>query len=299
MVEKRRLNADIASSVAQLQSIIKQFEKKQKLYRIIIRGKGLEFEAYRNFTADDDAGLIDWKASTRANKLLTKQFKEERDKKIMFLIDVSENMVSGSTEKLKCEYAAEVSGALAHMIMNGGDKAGFLYFNEEITKNIRPSRGDRHFGQFLDDVTNAENYKGGSNLKMALDFAFNYFPRATASVVIVSDFAIFDEETKKSMVLVSRRFETLLISVKDPIDKTLPDFSDEVVIEDPKTGQQMIVNPAIAKQIYEQQMIEDAKFLKKTCDVNNIDLLELMTDKPFVPSLAAFLKERIVRGRFR
>jgi len=299
MPEKRRLNADIASSIAQLQAILKQFERKQKLYRLILQGKGLEFETYRNFTPDDDAAMIDWKASKRANKLLAKQFKEERDLKIMFLIDIGENMISGSTEKLKCEYAAEVSGALVHMIMHGGDKAGFIYFNNQILKYIRPSRGKKHFGQFLDDITNAENYHGSSDLKLALDFAFNYFPRSTASVIIISDFASFNEETKKSLLTVARKFETLMISVRDPTDKTLPDFSEEIVIEDSGTGQQMLVNPSIAKKIYEQQMIEKEKFLKQTCSKNGIDLLEVMTDKPFVPTLAAFLKERTGRKFYR
>ena len=299
MAEKRRLNADIASSITQLKTIIKQFEKKQKLYRLILRGKGLEFESYRSFTPDDDASLIDWKASKRANKLLAKQFTEEQNLKIMFLIDSGENMISGSTEKLKCEYSAEVSGALAHMVMNGGNKAGFFYFNSKITKYVPPSRGGKHFSQFLDDITNAETYQGISNLKEALDFAFTYFPKSTASVIIVSDFASFDEETKKILLIVSKKFETLLLSIKDPTDKTLPDFSGEIVIEDPRTGQQMLVNPSIAKKVYEQQMLEKEKFLTQTCTENNIDFLELMTDKPFVPVLASFLKGRTARRKFR
>lgn len=298
MTEKRRLNADIASSISQLQAIIKQFEKKQKLYKLIIRGKGLEFETYRNFTPDDDAGMIDWKASKRANKLLAKQYKEEKDLKIMFILDVGENMVSGSTEKLKCEYSAEVTGALVHMVSSGGDKAGFIYFNEKVIKYIRPSRGEKHFGQFLDDITNAENYYGPSNLKLALEFGFNYFPRSTESVIVISDFANFNEETKTSLLPIAKKFETLLFLIKDPTDKTLPDFSEEMVIEDPETGQQMLVNPAIAKKIYEQRMLEKEKFLRETCSKNNIDFLELMTDKPFVSTLATFLKERIKRRHF-
>ncbi len=299
MPEKRRLNADIASSIAQLQAIIKHFEKKLKIYRLILRGKGLEFETYRNFTPDDDAGMIDWKASKRANKLLAKQLIEEKDLKIMFLIDTGENMISGSTEKLKCEYAAEVSGALAHMVMEGGDKAGFVYFNGQVTKYLKPSRGDRYFGQFLDYITDAENYGGPSDLKAALDFSLTYFPKSTESVIIVSDFASFNEESKTSLLTIAQKFETLVIPIKDPTDKTLPDFSEEIVIEDPGTGQQMLVNPAIAKKIYEQQMLEKEKFLKQTCSKNNIDLLELMTDKPFVPTLATFLKERTERRKFK
>jgi len=206
-------------------------------------------------------------------------------------------MVSGSTAKLKCEYSAEVTGALAHMVSSGGDKAGFLYFNEKVVKYVRPSRGEKHFGQFLDDITNAENYFGSSNLKIAFDFAFDYFPRSTESVVVISDFTSFDEEAKSSLLPIAKKFETLLLSIKDPIDKTLPDFSEEMVIEDSETGQQILVNPTIAKKIYEQQMLQKEKFLHEACSKNNMDLLELTTDKPFISSLATFLKERTKRRK--
>lgn len=63
MENKRVLNADIPGSVAELQAMMKQFLLKHKLYRILLRGKGLEFEAYRSYAQDDDASTIDWKAS--------------------------------------------------------------------------------------------------------------------------------------------------------------------------------------------------------------------------------------------
>ena len=72
-------------------------------YTSIFRGKGLEFDTYRNYSPGDDASFIDWKASARANELLVKEYVEERDVKIFFLVDVSSSMVFGSTEKLKNE----------------------------------------------------------------------------------------------------------------------------------------------------------------------------------------------------
>jgi len=296
MAEKKKLNSDIGSSISQLMAIIKQFEKRQKLYQIIIRGKGLEFESYRNFTPDDDANLIDWKASKRANKLLTKQFKREKDLKVVFMIDMSENMVLGSTEKLKCEYAAEVAGALSYLVMDTGNMAGFIFFNDGVKTYFRPSRGKKHFGMILDYLTSAENYGGSANLKTALDFSIDYIPETISSMIIISDFASFDDKIKKSISLVGKKFETLLLSIKDPLDKTLPNISGEVVIEDPNTGQQVLVNPALAKKVYESQIAKKEKEFRQFCLENNIDLLELMTDKQFAYTLATFLKER-VKGR--
>ena len=36
-------------------------------YRSRVKGKGLEFSNYREYTLEDDSNLIDWKASIRVN----------------------------------------------------------------------------------------------------------------------------------------------------------------------------------------------------------------------------------------
>jgi len=49
----------------------------------------------------------------------------------------------------------------------------------------------------------------------------------------------------------------------------------------------------LQKKAYEFYAQEQEKLLKTTCIQNNIEILEMMTDKPFVPTLAGFLKSRI------
>jgi len=95
---ERKLNLDIAGAVSEFEAYMREFLVKKIIYKIIFRGKGLEFDSYREFYPDDDAKDIDWKASTKANKLLVKQYVEERDLNIMFVIDISDNMLFGSTD---------------------------------------------------------------------------------------------------------------------------------------------------------------------------------------------------------
>ena len=134
MIE-RKLNIDIAGAISEFDAAAKEFELKEKIYKILFRGKGLEFESYREYSPEDDAEEIDWKASMRGGKILVKRYIEERDLGIVFMIDVSENMVLGSHEKLKCEYAAELIGALAHLILNSNDKIGFMFFSDIFEKS--------------------------------------------------------------------------------------------------------------------------------------------------------------------
>src|SRR6056297_1611562 len=129
-IAKKGMNLDIGEKVSELESVMNKFKIKNILYKLIFRGKGLEFDGYRNYSqGDDDASMIDWKASNRGNNLVVRKYIEERDLKIVSVIDVSENMVFGSTNKLKCEYAAEFAAALAHLIITSNDQIGFIFYN--------------------------------------------------------------------------------------------------------------------------------------------------------------------------
>lgn len=293
MEAKRYFNVNIPDAISEFQAAMREFLLKRRLYRILLRGKGLEFEAYRNYSQEDDASTIDWKASKRANSLLVKQYRDERNLKVVFLIDTGENMVFGSTEKLKCEYAAEVVAAFAHLITTTGDRPGFVFFGKEIKEYMKPSAGTKHFSRFIDYLTNPVNYGGPSDLKKGFEFLLNYVTKNIDSVILVSDFVSFNEELKKDLSLVASKFETTVLMVRDPLDNTLPDFLGEVVLEDPITGQQILINPRVAKGIYESYAQQQEKEVRTACIRNNIDLLEMMTDKHFVPTLSEFLKSRI------
>lgn len=292
-MEQRKLNVDIAGSISEFQAAMKEFLLKRRLYRLLLRGKGLEFEAYRSYAPDDDASAIDWKASMRSNNLLVKQYRDERNLKVVFLIDMSENMVLGSAKKLKCEYAAEVISAFAHLIITTGDKPGFVFFNDKVKDYLKPAGGTKHFSIFVDYISNPTHYVGASNLREGFNFLLNYVGRNVESAILVSDFTSFDESMKKELSLLSNKFETTVLMVRDPLDYTLPDISGELVVEDPETGQQLLVNPRIARQAYEAHAREQEMMVKDVCIRNNIDLLEMNTIKSFVPTLSEFLKSRI------
>lgn len=292
---ERRLNADVPGRISELSAAMKEFILKYRLYRILLRGKGLEFEAYRGYAQDDDAETIDWKASARANSLLVKQYRDERNLKVVFLVDTGENMVFGSEKRLKCEYAAEIVAAFSHLIISTGDKAGLALFSDKIKEYIKPSGGDKHFHLLVDRLTIASNYGRASNLSSAFDFSLDYISKGVDSVIIVSDFIYYNDSLKKKLHSIANKFETVLIMVRDPLDMELPKVSSEIVIEDPQTNQQLTLNPKVAAEIYKKISEKKLEALRKACLSGGIDLLELYTNEPFVPSLAAFLKGRLKR----
>src|SRR3989338_9186532 len=132
----RKLNINFPKAVARFELAMKEkFLSKTVFYKRAFGGKGAEFESYKNYSFGDDASLIDWKATMRAGgEPLIRQYLEERDLKIFFIVDVGENMVLGSGEKLKNETAAEIAASLAHLIIISGDSIGYLLYSDKIVR---------------------------------------------------------------------------------------------------------------------------------------------------------------------
>ncbi|MEK6945186.1 MAG: DUF58 domain-containing protein [Nanoarchaeota archaeon] len=292
MVEKR-LNTDIPEAITEFKAVMKEFRLKRDIYRILFRGKGLEFESYRDFSPDDDASEIDWKSSSRAQKLLVKQYKEERDLKIMFLIDVGSSMVFGSGKKLKCEFIAELTAAFAKLIMEEGDRVGFFLFSNDVKHFITPRNGEKHFQFLMDLMTNTETYGGVTDLDKGLDFAMRYLNKSINSVILISDFLRVTPESEKRLTLLSELFETILVRVRDPLDITLPNVEGEIVVESSLSGDQVIINPKVARAPYEKYAREQAKFVEEIFKKTEADYLDLVTSRSFSVPLAVFLKERL------
>jgi len=290
---KGRLNVEVSRGIAELESMLKNFRLKREMYKLIFRGKGLEFDSYRDFSPDDDAQSIDWKASSRAQKLLVKQYVEERDLKIMFLVDVGDNMVFGSTEKIKCEFVTELAAAFSKVMLDSHDRIGFVLFSDEIIDFVDCRPGEKQFQVFIESLSNGANYGGVTDLDKVLDFALDYIDNSISSVVLISDFLRITHETEKKLNLLARKFETIAIRVRDPLDITLPDVEGEIILENPENHQQVIVNPRVAKKSYEQYALEQSKIVEEIFKKSELDYLDLITDKSFAEPLAIFLKERL------
>lgn len=295
MVEKK-LNLDIPESVYRFESLMERIFPKRIFYKLLLRGKGLEFDGYRKYDVDDDASSIDWKASKRANALLVKQYIEERDIKIMFLIDVSDNMIFGSQEKLKCEYIAELVAALGYVITNSpSDQIGYKFFNNDIVHMTPLKPGKKQFETLAYEISDPDMYGGISDINNSMKKVIGMLEPDLTILFIISDFIGVDESCRNNFENLGAMFETIAIMVKDPLDRTFPDLNKEVIIEDPKTGDRILVNPKIAKKIYEENAALQENIVKEILENSNIDCLSLGTEEDFSPKLAMFLKNRAER----
>lgn len=298
LVKMGNLNIDPANAISELEAALHRFMIRRILYRILFRGKGLEFDGYRDYTPDEDAEDIDWIASLRAQRIIARKYIEERELHIYFAIDVSDNMVFGSGSKLKCEYAAEMVLALSHLIMNNGDNVGFILFSDKVKRVIPPKNGRNHFFLLIDSLKKGEIYGGPSHVTNVLDQLLNELPSNTNAVFVVSDFFNIGKNSERTFNLFSAKFETIGLMIRDLRDESLEGLKNELYLEDPETGRQIIVDPKLVRFDYRSYTLQQEKLVENLFKKSGGDFIKFLTNIKFAPILAAFLKDRVLRKAY-
>ena len=198
---KKFFKVDIAPAIRRLETISKNLVDTKVLggYLSVFKGRGLEFADYTNYTPEYDSRAIDWKASARTGDLLMREYIEERDVDIFFVVDSSTDMLFGSTDKLKIEYVIELIAGLSHAALEIGDKVGLTIASNSVVKKLYPDKGRKQFYVISKLLLDTNSYGGNFNFKEVAKFVLNYL-RESAVVIILSDFANFkqDYERKKT-----------------------------------------------------------------------------------------------------
>lgn len=287
-----KLVVNFPRAITEFENAMQKFPVKKILYKNIFRGKGLEFDSYRVFQPDDDASLIDWKASLRSNTILAKKYIEERELNIYFLVDVSNSMLFGSGDKLKAEYAAEFVASMAHLVLGSGDRIGLVMFSNEVVKFLPPARTKNQFALFTKFLSDSSLYGGGFDINKAVNHVLHTIKSPYTVFILVSDFIRTKKESIDSLKLMGMRFESVAVMIRDKLDEDLPDSNCQFAVQDPYSGRQMILDPGIARDRYRKNVLRQKTMVRDMMRKARIDLLELITDKNFAIMVSSFLRGR-------
>lgn len=102
------------------------------------KGRGMEFDEVRHYQAGDDVRSIDWRVTARTGTVHTKLFREERERPVLFVLDLSHAMHFGSALLLKSVQACHVVAALAWRAVQRGDRVGLLIGSAQGHSELRP-----------------------------------------------------------------------------------------------------------------------------------------------------------------
>ncbi len=191
------------------------------------RGEGLEFHQLREYRAGDTIRQIDWKATSRKRELISREYEDERDQRIVFLLDCSRRMRSKDGEISHFDHSLNALILLAHVALKGGDAVGLLSFGEE-RRWIPPAKGSANVNRLLHHVYDLEPSTLGIDFRAAAEELCRR-QRRRALVVLMTH--LRDEDLVDLMPAIRLMRRTHYVVVVDLRQVAL----DETLGRDPET----------------------------------------------------------------
>ncbi|MEN1729210.1 MAG: DUF58 domain-containing protein, partial [Pseudomonadota bacterium] len=118
------------------------------------RGSGSDFHQLRDYREGDSLRQIDWHATSRVRKLIAKDYQEERDQRVVFLLDCSRRMRAMDGELSHFDQSLNALLLLAHVALKQGDEVALhtLAAADGRERLLPAGRGQRQFGSLLETV---------------------------------------------------------------------------------------------------------------------------------------------------
>jgi uncharacterized protein (DUF58 family) len=120
------------------------------------RGGGSEFDSLRDYHPDDEFRRIDWAATARAAKPISRVYREERDQQIILLLDSGRLMAGSLGGTSRFELAIDAGFTLAELATYVGDRVGMLAFGSRVERMIGPRSGRDQPRRILDLLFDVE-----------------------------------------------------------------------------------------------------------------------------------------------
>lgn len=266
-------------------------------YHSRFKGQGIEFDDFREYQAGDDVRFLDWNVTARMNEPFVKKYIEERELTVMLLVDVSGSGDYGSVDDSKRERAAEMAAVFAFSAVQNQDKVGTILFSDQIEEFQPARKGAFHALRIIRDILNIQPKSRGTNIQPALDLALQRVAHR-ALIIVVSDFISRDGAWEKSLRAVAAKHDVVAVHVLDPKELSLPD-AGRVCMEDPETGEQIIVNTShsAVRKVFAERSAAQQVALGQVFRKNAVERIAVQTDMDYVPALKAYFRSRRRRKR--
>lgn len=240
------------------------------------RGEGQDFHQLREYREGDALRQIDWKATSRIQKLISREYQDERDQEIIFMLDCGHRMLAKDDELSHFDHTLNALLLLSYVALKQGDAVGLGTFASEDQRWISPRKGQHMVQTILNTVYDLQpSSESPDYSKAATDLLIRHKKRAL--VIILTNMRDEDaDDLLPAINLLKKRHLVLLASLREAsIDLTLEKPIDDL--------QSAIDNSAT------QQYLQHRKTAFEKLISSGITTMDVSPDKLTVELINAYL----------
>jgi len=195
------------------------------------RGSGTDFKQLADYTPGSSVQDIDWRASQRCGKPIVREYQDERNQRVVFLLDCGRRMRAD-------EGAADVAGShfdqslnalmlMSHVALKAGDEVGVVTFaNHGDGRRLAPRKGAASLNGLIARLYDLEPSDSQPDYLEAARELMR-FQRKRALVILLTNFRDEDaSELKSALSLMRSRHLVVVASLKE---KTLREVASQPI----------------------------------------------------------------------
>jgi len=185
------------------------------------RGLGLEFHQLREFREGDSLRQIDWKATARQRSPIAREYQDERDQQIIFMLDCGRHMRSQDGELSHFDHALNACLLLSYVALRQGDAVGLSTFASEQPRYLAPVKGTSHLNTLLNSVYDLNSSQRSADYQAAATQLLARQKRRALVVLVTNLREEDDDELLPAVKRLSRQHQVLVASLREDLLDTL------------------------------------------------------------------------------
>jgi uncharacterized protein (DUF58 family) len=181
-------------------------------------GGGGEFEQLREYVAGDSYRDLDWKATAKRRRPVTRVHGQEQSQPVIIALDAGHMMAAAASGRTKLDHALDAALLLAYVALRNGDKVGLVVFAHEVLEFVPPRAGQAQYARILELSSAVRAQPTYVDFRRMAEFVRARLPRR-ALLVLFSD--LLDESAAAPLAACARvlreRHLPLCVSMNDPL----------------------------------------------------------------------------------
>ncbi|MGI0117474.1 DUF58 domain-containing protein [Zooshikella sp. RANM57] len=180
------------------------------------RGEGLEFHQLREYREGDSMRQIDWKSSARKRKLISREYQDERDQQIIFMLDCGQRMRTQDGDLSHFDHCLNAMLLLAYVALKQGDAVGLITFSGQH-RWYPPTKGLHTINQLLNQIYDLQATTQASDYSSAAKHLMQYQPKRSLIITLSNVRDENADDLIPALKLLRRRHLVLLANLREHI----------------------------------------------------------------------------------
>ncbi|MCU7827808.1 MAG: DUF58 domain-containing protein [Candidatus Thiodiazotropha sp. (ex Myrtea sp. 'scaly one' KF741663)] len=199
------------------------------------RGEGSDFHQLREYRTGDALRQIDWKASSRYRRLISKEYQDERDQQLVFMLDCGRHMRHQDADGAHLDHALNAMLLLSYVADRQGDAVGFLSFGG-MSRWQPPMKGGHVVRRLLDRTYDLDSSLQAADYLAAAHKLMPLQRRRSLVVILTNSRNEESGDLLKAAALLSRRHLVVIADLREQsldraVDQPVHDLSSALLFQ--------------------------------------------------------------------